>query len=287
MDKETKQTIIIAVIAVIMIGGVYVGISKASGVDPSQTIVESGSMQHGIGSNFGVIDTGDVIIVKDKGKADIISFVEGYNIGYKTFSNYGDVIIYDRGSVLNSVIHRAILWLDYNGDGTWSAPALVDYPSDLWSASSGNDPMRLSGTLTIKNLGYTNSVTASVSLDRLVALSSPSGYLTMGDNNMGFDQPASLAGVSGLIPYEKIVSVAWIEIPWLGSLKMMLNGKGDAVDRWVPDTIPSLTATMISIIFLVVGISFLYDYRYYTKHKKELTEEMNAPTPSFPVEDKK
>ena len=84
-----------------------------------------------------------------------------------------------------------------------------------------------------------------------------------------------------------INSVAWLEIPWIGAFKMALNGKMDAVDRWVPNTIPCLTATVILLVFLVIGISFLFDYRYYERYRREMEEEMNAPTPIFPVEQEK
>ena len=61
-----------------------------------------------------------MVLVKDKNKCDIISYVEGSQTGYSTFGDYGNVIVYYRDSG-NPVIHRAFLWLDYN-NGIWSAP---------------------------------------------------------------------------------------------------------------------------------------------------------------------
>lgn len=276
MEKDTKHAIIVVVVAVAVIAVAFFGISAASGVSPPQTVVESGSMQHGTGSNIGVIDTGDVVLVKDKDKVNILSYVDGYNVGYEAFGNYGDVIIYDRGPNQNPVIHRAILWLDYNGNGTWSAPSLKDYPSDLWSCTSGSDWSNLSGTLILKGMGYNHSINPSVDLNNLANSYPHSGYLTMGDNNTVFDQPRNISGVAGLIQYDNIRSVAWIEIPWIGTFKMMLNGKMNAIDYWVPNTVPCLAGAILFIIFLVVGLSFLFDYRYYGKQRKELLDEMNA-----------
>lgn len=290
MEKDTKHAIIVVVIAVAVIAVGFIGLYKASGVSPPQTIVVSESMQHGIGSNIGVIDTGDVIIVKDKDKLDIQTYVDGYHSGYQTFGDYGNVIIYERGDYQNPVIHRAILWLDYNGNGTWSAPSLENYPyrseSDgLWSCTSGSNYMSLSGTLTLYKMGYGDNINPSIDLDTLARNYAHGGYLTMGDNNSGFDQQYGISK-NGLIEYDIIRSVAWIEIPWLGSFKMILNGETDTLSRLVPNTIPSLAGSMLFIIFLIVGISFLFDYRYYSKIRKELDEERNAPTPSFLVEEK-
>jgi hypothetical protein len=114
-----------------------------------------------------------------------------------------------------------------------------------------------------------------------------SGFLTKGDHNDGFDQPTNVTGVSGLVKYEQINAVAWIEIPWMGAFKMMWNGKGNVLDNKAPNTIPSLSAFILSVIFLLFGLSFLLDRRYYNKYRKGLYEEMNAPTPIFPVEDEK
>jgi signal peptidase len=282
MDKEIKQglIVIIAVVAamLIFIGGVTV----ASGINPPQTVVQSGSMQHSMHSQIGIIDTGDLIIIKNKDRVDIRTFVDGYKTGYETFGSYGNVIIYTRAGQ-DPVIHRAILWLEYNGDDTWSAPSLENYPQSMWKCTSGYDHERMYGVLTLKDMGcrYTDE---SINLDTLSHLAPHSGYLTMGDNNSGFDQPSHISGVHGLIPYDDIESVAWFEIPWVGAVRMLMDGKIADLNYWVPNTIPCLATAVLSILFLMVGISFFFDYRYYERTRKELSEKMNAPAPIFPVE---
>lgn len=284
MEKDTKHTVIAVAAVFAVIIAVFAGIFAASGVRPPQTVVESESMQHGIGSQIGVIDTADMIILRDKNKVSIRSFVDGYSTGYRAFGSYGDVIVYDRGAGLNAVIHRAILWLDNNGNGTWSAPSLKDYPSDRWSCTGGTDCSELSGRLTLRYLGHSGNVTASINLDDLADKGSKSGFITMGDNNSLFDQPSSVSGVNGLISYEQIKSVAWIEVPWVGVFNMALNENMSKIDKEVPNTVPCLAAMILLIIFLLAGISFIFDQRYYRKYRKILCKDMNAPAPSFPVE---
>ncbi|MCL1810791.1 MAG: S26 family signal peptidase [Methanomassiliicoccaceae archaeon] len=285
MKKETKHAIIVIVAAFAVIAVGFIGVYVSSGVNPPQTVVESWSMQHGKESQIGIIDTGDVILLKNKDKVDICSYVDGYTTGYQKFGDYGDVIIYSRGETLNPVIHRAILWLEYNGDHTWSAPSLANYPSDMWSCTGGDDHNNLSGTLTMKEMGYDGSYDPTLNLNTLADRFPHSGFITMGDNNSGFDQPSNTPGVNGLVAYEQINSVAWKEVPWVGAFKMLLNGKRSVLDDAVPNTIPSLAAAIIGIVFLLVGISFLFDQRYYKKYRKELINEMNAPAPSFPLEE--
>jgi len=291
VEKDTKHTIVTIVVAIVIVVVVFLGISAASGSSmPQTTVVESESMQHGVGSHIGIIDTADMIILKNVNNTTIQTYVDGYKSGYQTFGGFGNVIVYSRGVDLNPVIHRAILWLNYNGDGTWSAPSLQGYPLDRWSDTiSGervNDYNSLSGTLILNGMGYHGNIAASIDLDRLATVFPHSGYITMGDNNTVFDQPSNIAGVSGLVAKEQVKSVAWIEIPWIGVFRMMMSGNMDIVNEQVPNTVPSLVAVIIMIIFLLTGIGFLFDHRYYRKYRKELSKEMNAPTPLLPVESK-
>ncbi|MDR0309228.1 MAG: S26 family signal peptidase [Candidatus Methanoplasma sp.] len=231
-------------------------------------------MQHGMESQIGVIDTGDMIILKDKSKVNIQTYVDGYKTGYKKFGDFGDVIIYERSGNI-PVIHRAMLWLEYNSNETWSAPSLEGYPEELWSCTSG-DHNNLYGILMLNG--------QEINLDNITRTSPYSGYLTKGDNNVSFDQPSNIPGVYGLISYDKIQSVAWFEVPWVGAFKMMLEGKSNTLSYWVPNTIPNISAAVILLVFMLVGIGFLFDYRYYENIREELAEEMDAPAPLFLVE---
>lgn len=164
MKKDTRNfVIVLAVLVAILVGG-NIAVRESSGVDPPFTVVESQSMQHGNGSEIGIIDTGDMVLVKSPSKTDIVSYVEGYHSGYRSFGEYGSVIVYER-SVGNPVIHRAILWLESNGDGTWSAESLKYYTDDgsetgtsMWSCGLYNDYLNMSGTLTLYDVGYAGKI---------------------------------------------------------------------------------------------------------------------------------
>ncbi|MCL2296304.1 MAG: S26 family signal peptidase [Methanomassiliicoccaceae archaeon] len=289
MERDTKHMLATISVFAVVIAVIFAGIFVTTGnFPPRTTVVESQSMQHGAESHIGIIDTADMVILRDKDIRPIRSYVDGYNSGYVSFGSYGDVIVYSRGANLNPVIHRAILWLDYNGDRTWSAPSLKNYPADLWSATSGNDYSRLSGTLTLN--GFTNyttgkNISLSLNLNSLVENAPHSGFISKGDYNTSFDQ---LSGImTGLITEEQIQSVAWIEVPWAGVFRMVfVNDKLNVINEQVPNTIPCLAAAILLTIFLLIGISFFFDQLYYKKYKKELKKEMNARPPLFPVEPK-
>jgi hypothetical protein len=285
MERENRNIVIVLIAVAIVAGSVFIGIPVMSGVSPPQTVVESQSMQHGAGSQIGVIDTGDIVIVKDKNKTSITSFVDGYKNGYSSFGLYGDVIIYEREGVGNNIIHRAILWVNYNGNFTWSAPSLIDYPSDLWNCTGSMDPMSLSGILTLENMGYQGNKSVTLNLSELTKYPN-SGYITMGDFNNDFDQLSNIG--NKLVSEERIVSVAWIEIPWLGSIKIMMGGGNSltALDKYASNSVPCLAISFIAFIFLLVGVNFIWNHIDNIYYRKKLNEKLNAPTPIFPLEKK-
>lgn len=266
MKKE--NTIAIAAVCIVMLMVVcgFVAIKVSSGVNPPFTVVESESMQHSKQSEIGIIDTGDMILVKSPSKIDIITFIDGYNTGYETFGDYGSVIVYNR-NVGNPVIHRAILWLSPNDSG-WSAPALEKYPHELWECTSGDDCDSMSGTLTIRfPSGYRPVDKIEIDLDNLD--DRVAGYITMGDNNSTYDQISySSISPNRLITPEKIKSVAWKEIPWIGAVKMIFKGNLKVIDSKVPNTVPNMTAFFVTAILTAISVGFLYDEYCLVKIKK-------------------
>lgn len=251
-----------------------------SGVDPPFTVIESQSMQHSDSSEIGIIDTGDMILVKSPEKTKITTLVEGFVTNEKYFGDYGSVIIYKR-DVGNPVIHRAILYLEYNqNNGTWSAPSLENY-TEGWSIDGKQDISQincLSGELTIKLPGNYRSVNAiHINLN---TLKPQSGYITMGDNNQNIDQNSSNISDKTLVSENMIKSVAWKEIPWVGSIKLIANGKIDNVFSNVPNTIPDLLSFAVTIILILYSLGFVFDF-----HKTKRANK--TPTPSFPLEHEK
>ena len=293
MEKETKQMLIVcgSIIAVFMIllGSVY----AYSGVNPPFSTINSGSMQHSPDeSSIGTIDTGDMVIVKDPDSYDITTYVEGAKTGYKKFGEYGDVIIYKTQT--NNIIHRAMLELtlkDIIYDGStvktqiWYIPSLIGY--DDWDiinftpggmTSHKNDPAiwnEESGTVTIDesnkdiinlaltNVGYSDA-TPFVNLWDLGKNNTNGykGYLTKGDNaetNNNFDQVILTKMRNKLVSEEDIKSVAVFEIPWLGCIKLFVNGTN--TDQIPTNSVIDLVITLVVIVLLAFGINFLISRR--------------------------
>lgn len=278
MKKDTKESIAIVLITVLIVGGLYGYIQYESDVDPTFTNVKSQSMQHSHTSQIGLIDTGDMVILKNKDACErdsygqLMTYVEGSKTNYSSFGQYGTVVVYERdnSTTADPIIHRLILWLDYNeSTGHWSASSLSDY--DDWTCTSGDDYTDLSGTLTLKDVGY-SSKNVSIDLDRLAEKAPHSGYLTMGDNaeNNYFDQ---LTIVIGLVTENQINSVAWIEVPWGGIIKLIMSGNNEVIDTWVPNSISCMIISALALILSIISLSSIYDYHQYSKYYKRKEKE--------------
>ena len=266
MKRGSKALIVIVGVLVVCLLGSYVSIHNASGMEHPLSVIMSSSMQHDPHhSSIGTIDTGDVIVVQDPSRAKIESYVEGYVSGYKTFGDYGSVVIYNRGDDVNPCIHRAIVWLDYNGNGTWSAPSLKDYTA--WTCSGSSDYRSLSGTLTFPDITQSHK-NVSINLD---GLGKQSGYLTMGDNpesNKYFDQSVGI--ISHPVGMEDIRSVALWEIPWFGVIKVYMTPS----KRTYLDNVPNSIWSLVLLFAMIFAVIHCCDWYYQKKDLKEKEEEL-------------
>lgn len=235
------------------------------------SVIMSSSMQHdNYQSEIGVIDTGDVMVVQNPSKADIQSYTEAIFTGYKTFGDYGSVLIYERGDDVNPVIHRAIVWLQYNGNGTWSAPSLQNYKT--WTCTGSTDYRSLSGTLTFSDITQSHKE-VSINLD---SLGKQSGYLTMGDNpetNKYFDQAVGI--ISHPVGTDEIRSVALIELPWLGVIKVFMTPNKKANLDHVPNSIYSMIMLFVMIFAIIYCCDVLYQKKELKIKQKELERLKN------------
>lgn len=266
MNRSDRNLIIaIGVVFVIVVGG-FVGTIMYTGMTTPFSVVMSQSMQHSqTESEIGVIDTGDVVMVMDPSKTQIYSYVEGTQNGHSSFGDYGSVIIYDRGSNYNPVIHRAIVWLDYNpGTDTWSAPSLDGYAGTWYCEDETGkrvqnpDPYNITGTLVFEDITVSGK-DVEINVD---SLNKHSGYLTMGDNtrNNYFDQ-VSIPGVQhDLVSMDDIRSVPFLEIPWLGTLKILISNGGENLE-YVTNSLPSLIMCIIVIFGFLMLLDGLTLYR--------------------------
>lgn len=286
MKKDQRDFLITLGVVALAFIVIFSGIFIYSGMSRPLTVIESGSMEHYDESKIGVIDTGDMIIMKND-KSSIRTYVDSYESGYSTFGNYGDVIIYYRlnssqqvDTSRNPIIHRAILWLDYNGDGTWSAPSLKDYPVDLWSVTSGHESWNsMTGVLILKGFSDFNGGTysASIDLDILAANYPHSGYITKGDNsesNSRFDQNTGISGVYGLIGTSQIKAVAGIEIPWLGCIKLFFENNTKNIQS---NSIPCLILVFVNIIMFFFVIATILEY--FDEKKRFFIEQEESSKP--------
>ena len=257
MKNDTKRAVIVAVAVLAVFGATYMSIAAYSGTLSPFYTVESGSMRHSDRSKIGIIDTGDMVIVRDPSKTDIITYVEGHETGYQKFGDYGDVIIYDRPG-RTPVIHRVILYLESNDDKaengniTWSIPSLENYKGTWYiDGTPGNpdDANALEGTLSFENFGYAGR---SFEL-RLYNLNPGSGYITMGDANDRPDQESNISQ-NTLVSRDRILAVAAHEMPWLGCIKLLLTGKN--INEIPSNSLPSLITVfvLIFITFIVVNL---------------------------------
>lgn len=263
MKRESRILIAVIGILAIILGAGYIGIFTVSGLDSPLSVVTSSSMQHDNNlSQIGVIDTGDVMVIQSPSKVEIQSYVEGTVSGLKMFGDYGHVIVYNRGDDVNPVIHRAIIWLDYNAKAdTWSAPSLADYKGS-WSCTGSTSYLSLSGTLTFHGITQFNK-TVSINLG---TLGKQSGYLTMGDNpssNTYFDQAVGI--ISHPIGNDDIRSMPIMEIPWMGVLKVYMTDNKRPYLSHVPNSIVCL----VMMLSTVIGLIYSYDIFYIRKKLAE------------------
>ena len=274
MNETLRDSIIaFSLVGVIMLVG-FGGLFLYSGQFTPYSVVVSGSMQHSDDSAFGIIDTGDVVIVRypDKvgGVEGIQSYVDGYHNNYSKFGEFGDVIIYERGRGYNPVIHRPIVWLEWNGT-TWDAPSLNGFPGWTISKSGTPDGMGLSGELTLTNIGFAKKTVSLTLTPALLGAGQTGGFVTMGDstNNMKFDQ------TSGIYPYlvnENIKYVSGFEIPWIGALKMMWE-KNPNVSQIPANSIPSLITSIVCLAVAIIGLALALQIASSAKRDRERERE--------------
>jgi len=268
-------------VALAIIVVVLVGLFAYTQNWPPVYVVESDSMQHGPNDHLGLINTGDLVLAQKVSLSGITPYVTGLQTGYSTYGEYGDVILYwPNGQGSTPIIHRAILYLDWNPHGFYNATDLQGLPCGTaanavysYLPPGGGAPPNcnttgLTGTLELHNIGW-SSVNVSVVLSSSI-LGAHSGFLTMGDNNPGPDQPT----LSQLVEPGWIVGVARGMIPWFGSLKLLLEGQSGEVpsQSW-----EFMGLTVVGIILVAFGVHYaLRTEGIETPLRREEDEEARA-----------
>jgi signal peptidase len=229
---------------------------------PPMYVVESESMQHGTVDQLGLINTGDLVLAQKIDPTQIVPYMTGLRTGYQTYGEFGDVVLYHpNGDAGTPIIHRAILYVYANPDGTYSVPGLNGLPCGSatgadFRSSGGNGcaTAGIGGTLTLLHVGW-RSVTVNVGLD---SLGSASGFLTMGDNNFDPANPnqgtPDEPGLTSLVQQAWIVGAARGMLPWFGAVKLLLEGNANEVpsQSW-----QFLGLTIVLVVLIAFGLHYV------------------------------
>ncbi|MHC1710447.1 MAG: S26 family signal peptidase [Methanomassiliicoccales archaeon] len=242
-----------------------------AGMWPPVYVVESASMQHSDDRSFiGTIDTGDLVIVQSSDGSEVRTYVEGYLDGHSTFGDYGDVIVYERygRSDYTPIIHRAMLRLEYNStSSSFDVPSLADLPAEKWGNGLSEEGRwwNLTDVVEVYDVGYRSAV-LSVDLSSLLDYYADrnldhDGMITMGDHNVAFSggqyvgiyDQSSAAICREPVMDEWIVGEAKAELPWLGLIKLWVNGN-------LPASTPENSKTgLLVVLGLIIAVPLALD----------------------------
>lgn len=249
-----------------------------TGSMPPLVVVESNSMQHDSDGEIGTIDAGDLILVHSPDDNRIITFAEATDpesdyYGYESLGMEGDVIIYERNGESEStpIIHRALFEIsigesvpaenqdDCEGGVFWNGLCITS-----WSVP-GSDQVNVKEI----NLVFDGVNTGKYACGGVAAQHgsdwfsvenySPMnpGYITLGDNNDCNDDQGVFEFAQGLssihsgmirpVQEDWVIGISGAEIPWLGTVKLMVSGGDSPGVSQVPG---------LSFVFLIafVGI---------------------------------
>lgn len=228
---------------------------------PPMYVVESQSMQHGAADQLGLINAGDLVLAQKIPFSSITPYVTGMRTGYSTYGEYGDVLLYwPNGQGSTPVIHRAILYLQWNPSGSYNATDLQGLPCGTAANAVYSTPgtpsscgtSDLTGSLLLYGIGWKSlNVTLTLSSP---ALGDHSGFVTLGDNNTEPDQFGLVTpAVSELVEPGWIIGVARGMLPWFGAVKLLLEGNANRVP---PQSWEFLGLTVVSAILVAFGVHY-------------------------------
>jgi len=258
------------VVALIVVAVIMASLYAYTGKWPPLVVVESDSMQHSDDRSFiGVIDTGDLVLVKQTDPDHVVTYLQGQSSGYQTYGEYGDVIIYERygNPAYKSIIHRAICRLVYNETGGgFDIPELADIPQSQWRVLGMGDQVwwNLEDTVEIYDIGY-EEVTIQLDLGGMLAYfesrgrAPHGGFITMGDHNWAYQGSTKIGLYDQLaicrepIQFDWLEGVARGELPWFGLLKLWVTGEA-------PDNVPQNSVTNLWIsLGIIIGVPLVLD----------------------------
>jgi signal peptidase I len=223
-------------IIVFMITVVLVLLWGYTGSWPPFVVVQSGSMMHHeTDSQYGAVDTGDLILYRNVDKSVIQSETTSWvDHEEKHYGTWGDVLIFEKnGEDSTPMIHRAVVWLEVNladYDANTRRGATYDIPSMGLQAQSGKVVIA-----DYPAFATNSSETTDLEIDLGQILDKyheqgqkpKSGYITKGDNNPRIDQPDICMPVVD----EWVMGKGGGEIPWLGLISLIYKDNPDPIPR--------------------------------------------------------
>ena len=229
-----------------------------TGSMPPLVVVESNSMQHDSDGEIGTIDAGDLVLVHAPEDNRIVTFAEATDsksdyYGYESLGMEGDVIIYERNGESDStpIIHRALFEIVIgqsvpaeNQDQCEGGVFWEDVCITSWSVP-GSDQVNVKEI----NLIFDGENTGKYACEGIAAQHGSEwfsvenytpmnpGYITLGDNNYCNDDQGVFEFAQGLssihsgmirpVQEDLVIGISGAEIPWLGTVKLMVSG-GDS-----------------------------------------------------------
>gem|GEM_PF-313686 len=270
-------------ISAAIVGGLLLVLYIYSGVWPPMVVIESSSMQHGPDSQIGVIDTGDLTLVKKvSDRSEIITYVEATcrtnpNYGFKEYGDFGSVIVYKKnGKYETPVIHRAIAWIEYNASA--SDPGRRYFRGDIPDIGVYNVSEYYVNVTSYRTENYLKQEVLVIQISAILAATTTSpiphsGFVTKGDHNPPYVDQWVLYVQGGvrveLVKMEWIVGKAQGELPWFGLFKLWITGHKS--DGFPKTSVNGLIATVIILIVVPIIIDYLY-----TRWKKKRTTRKDA-----------
>ena len=271
---EAKDWIKDILVALVAIAIIMTSLYAYTGIWPPMVVIESGSMQHSNDQSYvGVIDTGDIVLVKESSFSDITTYVEGRATGYERYGDYGDVIIYrPLGQDITPIIHRAVLYLQWNDSHSFDVPGLrgltygTDYITDSGTWYGIHDHIE------IHDYGYEHK-NLVIRVGTLIKYQH-SGYISAGDHNVargyGADQNTGICPEQ--IETKWIVGTAVGELPWFGLIKLSFSGSLNEN----PAPLNSWIMLAISIVLILV-VPYIAEEIIERKKGGEYEPENNGP----------
>ena len=268
------------VLAAGMIALLVLAMWAHTGSMPPLVVVESNSMQHDSTGEIGTIDAGDLVLVHSPDKNKIITFAEATypnseHFGYDSLGMPGDVIIYERNGESDStpIIHRALFKIEISSSAAPNEEGVCDDNAVLWEnicILTWSVPGSNQSNVESVSLIFDGNNTGEYSCDGVAAqhgsewfsvenfVPSNPGYITLGDNNDCNDDQGIFEFAQGIssihsgiikpIQDDWVIGISGAEIPWLGTVKLLVSGGDSPGVSQVPGS---------SFIFLILLIGII------------------------------